>query len=373
MSNWKVAKYQVEVFPHPNADKLQIVRAGEFQLVSGKGNYKTGDVVIVAPDKSVLGNGDMIREYEKYLSGSKKNRVKQAQLRGEISQGITWPTTQEVLEATFGERIADLILAAPLDEDISELMDIVKYEPPIPSALAGQVKGIEVKGKEVHLHRHDCVHLGAFAKEFDPEEQVIVTEKVHGSQFNYAVNFTKDGITEIVTSKGLLGKGLQILEDAGNAYWQAVRNDGLREKVVQLASTFITTPDDDLNFTIHVIGEVVPVQVGYSYGFTKSTALIYEVVVNGEHLHFYHTDGFGGKTLDEYFNWVPIVYIGKFKDADLYELCKGKEAVSGKELHIREGIVVVPQEMRKVKGGTWLKVKVINPKYAAKETGEEIN
>ena len=69
--------------------------------------------------------------------------------------------------------------------------------------------------------------------------------------------------------------------------------------------------------------------------------------------------------------WVPIVYIGRFGDADLKSLCKGNEMVSGKELHIREGVVVRPVVMRFAEDGTRLFLKVINPAY--KETGEEFN
>jgi hypothetical protein len=45
--------------------------------------------------------------------------------------------------------------------------------------------------------------------------------------------------------------------------------------------------------------------------------------------------------------------------------------VSGKELHIREGVVLRPYIDRDAKDGTKLRLKIINPAY--KETGEEIN
>jgi len=45
--------------------------------------------------------------------------------------------------------------------------------------------------------------------------------------------------------------------------------------------------------------------------------------------------------------------------------------VSGKQLHIREGVVVRPYVDRRASDGRRLALKLINPKY--KETGEEIN
>jgi len=80
--------------------------------------------------------------------------------------------------------------------------------------------------------------------------------------------------------------------------------------------------------------------------------------------------------------WVPIIYDGTLNleskervdfilPKDVVELCKGKELVSGKELHIREGVVLRPYIDRDAKDGTKLRLKIINPSY--KETGEEIN
>jgi hypothetical protein len=90
MSNWKVSKEKIELFVHPNADSLEIGKVGSYQVVVQKGLYNTGDEVIFAPEKSIL-TGDIKQEFEKYLSGSDKNRVKAVRLRNEISSGIIIP------------------------------------------------------------------------------------------------------------------------------------------------------------------------------------------------------------------------------------------------------------------------------------------
>jgi hypothetical protein len=94
--------------------------------------------------------------------------------------------------------------------------------------------------------------------------------------------------------------------------------------------------------------------------------------------------------------WVPIVFDGNIvldkKEVVIYsdtekgihktridfilpknivDLCKGNELVSGKEVHIREGVVLRPYIDRTATDGTKLRLKIINPAY--KETGEEIN
>lgn len=364
--DWKVSKEVAEVFEHPNADALEIVRLGSYQLVSGKGNYKTGDVVIIVPEKSVLSNGTMLKEYEKYLTGPKKDRVKSIQLRGEVSQGITWPLNK--LEEAFGERISDLVNAHPESEDISELLGIVKYEPIIPANLAGvQAKipyGVVVK-------KHDVLQYGAFSNEFDPEERVIITEKLHGTQLNYTLSRKYSDVEggfefiEVVASKGVVNNGLCLKEDVGNTYWQAVKNDALIEKAKYLLDHY--EGDNEATVTIH--GEVVPVQGGYNYGFTKPTVRVFNVVITNSNESY----ELQGSEVGTVVSWVPVLYDGPLKDVDVYELSKGKEQVSGRELHIKEGIVIQPYIPRCTSKGDKLKVKVINPKYASKENGEELS
>ena len=63
MSNWTVFKTKIEVFTHPNADALNIGKVGTYQVVVQKGLYQTGDVVVFAPEKSVL-TGDIKAAFE---------------------------------------------------------------------------------------------------------------------------------------------------------------------------------------------------------------------------------------------------------------------------------------------------------------------
>jgi RNA ligase (TIGR02306 family) len=379
MSDWKVFKGPVEILPHPNADSLCIIKVGEYQLVSSLSNgYVPGQMVIVMPDKTVIHNEDMRLEEEKYLTGPKKNRVRTVQLRGEVSQGATYPVN--LLANIYPERTVDLVEAAEPFADISELLEMSKYEPPIPKELQGQVQGLRLFGDrealQIPIHRHDVYQWGAFASEFDPEENVIVTEKVHGSQINYVFARSRNGeVTETVTSKGLLKNDLTLVESGSNSYWQGVRNSGLREACGKLATLVALSAEADEDIIIHVMGELVPVQKGFSYGFTKPAVLVYSVQVNGAFLRYNQTYSDSYLRINDIFPWVPVIAHTKLAHLDVYELAKGKETVSGNELHIREGIVVTPEIMRKDERHqqTWLSLKVINPKYAAKETGEEVS
>lgn len=362
MSNFKVSKEKISLFTHPNADSLSIGKVGSYQVVVQKGLYNDGDDVVFAPEKSVL-TGAIKDEFEKYLVGPNKDRVKAVRLRGEISSGIIIPIH---LVPNFN--------SIEVGSDVSDALGISKYEPPIPTQLAGKVKSFDMP----FIGQHDCEHANVYVNDLINGERVVITEKVHGSQFILAHNI--DTNETIVSSKGLLKSGLTIEESDENTYWIASKNDNILDKIRNNFSSGV----------VQVFGEVIPVQSGYSYGQTKPTTRIFDVRLNGESIPYdMVADEF--KTL-----WVPVVFDGNISleekeiviysdpergihktrtdyllPKDIVDMCKGNELVSGNEIHIREGVVLRPYVDRVAKDGTKLRLKIINPAY--KETGEEIS
>jgi len=362
MSQWKVSKQKIEIFGHPNADSLLIGKVGTYQVVVQKGLYEDGDEVVFAPEKSIL-SGKIKEEFEKYLSGSDKNRVKSVRLRGEISSGIIIPNH---LVPGFEKYEIGL--------DISEKLNITKHEPPIPIQLAGKVKSYSMP----FVGSHDCEHAGVYVNELIDGERVVMTSKIHGSQVIYALNLDND--EEIISSKGLLKKGLTIEESDENSYWIAAKNTSLKELI---KANF-------KNGVVQIFGEVVPIQSGFTYGHKNPHILIFDIRFNGESIPY--------DLVPKDFNklWVPVLYDGVlvldkkeiviFSDVSkninktridyllpnwIQKLSEGKERVSGKELHIEEGLVIRPYIDRRAKDGTPLRLKVISKFY--KENGEEIN
>lgn len=373
MSNWKVSKEKISLFTHTNADTLVLGKVGSYQVVVQKGLYSDGDIVVFAPEKSVL-TGEIKSEFEKYLVGPNKDRVKGVRLRGEISSGIIIPP--------FLVPNLDLF---EIGEDVSEKLGITHYEPPIPPQLAGKVKSYNME----HVGYHDCEHANIYVNELVNGERVIISEKIHGSQFILAHNIELD--ETIVSSKGLLKSGLTIEESEENTYWIASKNDLIVEKIKN-------------NYTegiIQIFGEVIPVQSGFTYGKTKPTIGIFDIRLNGTSIPY--------DLVSEDFKslWVPIIYDGPINlneneiilyvlvkrsygtsgedeslsikktkidytlPAEIIDMSKGMELVSGSSLHIREGIVMSPYIDRNATDGTRLRLKILNPKY--KESGEEIN
>lgn len=362
MSQWRVSKEKIELFVHPNADALELGKVGSYQVVVQKGLYESGDEVIFAPEKSVL-TGQVKSEFENYLAGPEKDRVKAVRLRGEISSGIIIP-----------KHLVPGFEMFNLGEDVSEKLGITKYEPPIPTQLAGKVKSFDMP----FIGNHDCEHANVYVNDLIKGERVVITEKVHGSQFILA-HEVETGQT-IVSSKGMLKSGLSIEESDDNTYWIATKNDDIVGRITRNFDSGV----------VQVFGEVIPVQKGYNYGQVKPTVRIFDVRVNGESIPY-------DKVPSEFITiWVPVIYDGNlnleekevliYEDSergirktrvdnilpkDVVDLCKGKELVSGKGVHIREGMVIRPYVDRNAKDGTKLRLKIINPAY--KESGEELS
>lgn len=345
MSDWKVSVEQIGLFPHPNADALELGKVGSYQVVVQKGLYKNGDTVAFAPEKSVLPSS--IKEpWEKYLSGAEKNRVKPATLRGELSCGIIIP--METITNTIG-RVPNI------GEDISKEMGITQYIPPIPTSLSGQVKPFRDLINQIG-GSHDCEQLRVYQDQYVQGERVVVTEKVHGSQCIITNDIETAEVT--ITSKGLRKAGLH-LENNGNSYWVAYLNN----RMVNIFLDVIAHHNPKT--VVRMFGELVPCQKGYNYGHTNTKILLFDIRVDGHSIPYDQVPQSAKDT------WVPVLYDGPFDMSVIAPMREGKEQVSGKELHIREGVVVAPYIDRKAFDGTRLRNKLINPSY--KETDDAFN
>ncbi len=126
---------------HPNADAIEFAVIDGYRSIVKKGEFAPGDLVAYIPESSLLPEELLKRlnlwDAEKgcgKLTGKEGNRVKAIKLRGELSQGICYLMPGD---------------ARHEGEDVSLLLGITKYEPPIPVSMAGEVFNA---GQELTLH-----------------------------------------------------------------------------------------------------------------------------------------------------------------------------------------------------------------------------
>lgn len=150
--------------PIPCADAIEKATVLGWQLVVKKGEFQVNDLAVYCEIDSILPDWPAF-EFLK----PRGMRIRTVRLRGQISQGICFPLS--VLPA--GVEVVE-------DADCTDVLGIVKYEPPIPACLSGVMKGsfpsFIPKTDETRVQVLQPV-LDAYAG-----ERCVVTEKLDGAQ-----------------------------------------------------------------------------------------------------------------------------------------------------------------------------------------------
>lgn len=349
MSTFSCRVEAITIQPHPNADRLEIGKVGEFPVVVGKGLYKTGDLVAYLPEASVLPEA-LIAELELTgkLAGREKNRVVAMRLRDSYSLGLC-------------------VRARPhwkLGDDVTAELGVTKYEPEIPTHLAGEV---------YNAGRDKCVsydienwqrHPGVFPK----GEEVVYSEKCHGTFA--AIGIASDG-TVIVHSKGLGAQGLAFKLDAEK------NTSNVYVKTLYLDERY----HERLRPGEYVLGEIMGggVQKDFTYGVKRPIFRVFDVTTSS-------TEGIDGNldrtwlddaALDAFckergFVRVPILYRGPFSADLLQQHANGNTTFD--DTHMREGVVVRPvvERSAEIDGRTQrAQLKFVSEAYRLRKGGTE--
>ncbi|MEU6946463.1 RNA ligase (ATP) [Streptomyces sp. NPDC046316] len=354
MSTLRVTAETLAVHAHPNADALELAQVGLYRAVVAKGAYRSGDVAVYIPEQAVLPTA-LVDELglTGRLAGKASDRVKAVRLRGELSQGIVCRP----------KALADVDLAAAVAEgtDFADLLGITKWVPPIPPTMSG-----DVEVAPDLLPWVDIENLQRYPDIFEPGEPVVLTEKLHGTACLTTYS-AEDGRVQ-VSSKGFGAKGLALQEDPRNLYWRAVHGHGVPAVAARLAARLgarrvglfaevYGAGVQDLGYGANARGE----QVGYAV-FDVSAEIDgqvrwldpAEVLEPGE------------------LPLVPRLYAGPYDLDVVVGLASGRETVSGRELHLREGVVIRPATERysPVVGGRAI-AKAVSPAYLTRKGGTE--
>lgn len=353
MSTLRVTAEVLTVHEHPNADALELAQVGLYRAVVTKGAYRTGETAVYIPEQSVLPAG-LIEELglTGRLAGGNADRVKAVRLRGELSQGIV--CRPKALADV------DLTRAAADGTDFAERLGITKWVPPIPPTMNG-----DVESAPDLLPWVDIENIQRYPDIFTPGEPVVLTEKLHGSAC-LLTYFAEDGRVQ-VSSKGFGAKSLALKEDPRNLYWRAVHGHGVAGAAARLAELLGAR-------RVGIFGEVYGAGVqDLTYGADgRRDTLGYAVFdvsaeIDGQVRWLDATD-----LLDGELPLVPRLYEGPYDVARVLEVATGRETVSGRELHLREGVVIRPATERysPVTGGRAI-AKAVSPAYLTRKGGTE--
>jgi RNA ligase (TIGR02306 family) len=204
-----------DIQPIEGADMIELAIVDGWKVVVAKNvNHKVGDLVVYCEIDSFLPikeEFEFLRKgsYKKMVDGTEGFRLRTIKLRGQVSQGLILPIhTLPLLEMVHE------------GQDVTEMLGIVKYEPPIPAELAGKVKGLFPS----FLRKTDEERIQNLSGEIETwkDKTFYVTEKLDGSSATF---YYKDG------EFGVCSRNLELLETEDNTFWKFARQVDLENKM----------------------------------------------------------------------------------------------------------------------------------------------
>ena len=225
-----------EIAPIIDADKICHYRVDGWWIVDSVGRYQVNDLAVYIEIDSwcphelapFLSKGKEPREY----NGVKGERLKTVKLRGAVSQGLLLPIQTGIggypfIKNSIGEHI---VVQEGLD--VTELLGVQKWEPPIPAQLRGKIAGIFPSW----LRKTDEDRIQNCFKDVSPRlnESWVIEEKVDGSSMTVGYRkcdfiLDKDGqpIPEefVVCSRNLSLK----LEDEDNTFVRIAKESSIQD------------------------------------------------------------------------------------------------------------------------------------------------
>lgn len=304
-----------DVRPHGNADALELATIGGWQVVVRKGAYQTGDAVVYFEQGTTLPREWAERfGVTQYLSektdidGARVLVVHRAKLRGEPSFGLV--VTPEIGMA--------------LGQDVTAHYGAAKFRPPV------KVSAGDAESDHPQFPAYtDIENLRSHADIFRPDELVVATEKIHGT--NCRVGFVVESdVPVLMAGSRTLRRRRPEGELAASTYWFPWSLEPVQALMRALMA------DEHAQAVLY--GEVYGKGVqSYDYGQRGIGFRAFDLMVNGTYLDY----ALFADLCDEYgVERVPPIYIGGYDLAQIRAASEGPSVVGG--AHGREGVVVRP-------------------------------
>lgn len=342
------------VYPHPNADKLDIVPIKGWQCIVAKNAYSVGDKVVYFQPDSLIPIDPWATKFGvvKYLSTNVRypgmGRVKSISLRGQPSSGLIVKAD----DPSWKE-----------GKDVSDYYGVQKYEPP-PST---KTSGGDIDSEHAQFRVYtEIENLRNFPDIFQEGEEVVITEKLHGS--NGRIGFVagqwmagsherrrKQPIKKRTGFPALLEK-IRLLkpftldqsmdEVRANKYWYPYSISEVRAMVSgavkSLVKFSLPPPSGNTNDNnIIVYGELIgtPYQGKFNYGQKQGELgfRVFDISCNLQYLDWTLFESLCNKYKVQ---MVPVLYRGPFSMDVVKKYAAGDTTMGA--TNIREGVVIRP-------------------------------
>ena len=372
-----------EILPHPNADSLGIVYIGGYQCVVKKDNFLVGDLALyIQPDTIVPATEPFKflwadREFADGTIPERLRRITVRRFRKEWSEGLLMPLKDfhELYnwnnQHEGGLSGYDYYIGTPKvseGDDVAELLGFTHYEEPepVPNINRGQqYKGLpkSLRGwfwyilAKLHIYRpavygadqckapkqfcpvYDVEGFKNYPRTFSADEDVIVTEKIHGSNARY-----------IFTSAD------QKMHVGSHNYWKSEKSTCIWRRALKEFPWIEAFCRAYPNHTVY--GEIVPTQSGYRYGCKENEIKFFVFdVLKPDGTYYDKACLFSNEYID-HSKLVPILGVGKFDLEAIKKHIEGSAKSTLDSSHLMEGLVICSAKERIVRGPGRAQLKI---------------
>ncbi len=286
-----------KIEPHPNADRLSLVRIYGYTVCIRNDDFSEGDLAVyIEPDYLV----DSSRPEFTFLKG--QERIKVRRFRGVLSQGL-------LIRAPEGAKEGD---------EMMEALGLRRYEPPLPLSTMGE----SVAGPDGFFPVYDVESWRRYRDLLNLDEEIVVTEKIHGASGRYLFRGGQMHVS---------GRSDWKKEDETVIYWRAVKQQPWIETFCRAHPELV------------LYGEVFGRVQDLRYGAGRND-IFFRAFDLLEDRNWLPYDRMAALLTPD--QRVPQVYRGPYSPEKLEELADGPSLIPLAD-HLREGIVVRPLEERR--------------------------
>jgi RNA ligase (TIGR02306 family) len=424
MAEFECPVVKLKIKEHKNADRLEIAIIEGYECVVAKDEFKTGDLAVYIPEQAIVPD-DLIENLglTGRLAGPDHNRVKAIKLRGVLSQGLICPLkfipggnklkigedcTEKLeivkYEPTIPAKLSgDVWNAGPERTIRYDIQNIKKY----PQILEDEERVVITE----KLHGTWCMiaqlapclwdennarqglvvaskgraDRGLGIKHPVPPRPLKVLEwlqlvcwklldKILSKIIRYrpgpkivTYNQLDWKFKRLISAKNKVTdkiKNLRRIElgvNVDNVYWRVAKQLEIQDKILSLP--------DSLTYSYFVLGEVIGIQ-DLHYGANKNLDFrVFDIYKKSHEKPNAFTSRFlNDEELDSAckrmeLERVPVLYRGPFSQEAVEKYTNGKETITGKELHVREGVVIRSQKERYDPSIGRVQLKSVSEKY----------
>lgn len=320
MSSHACPVVRIKKLPHPNADSLSIQEINGWEVCMRTDEWEDGSLAVYVPPDYVVPDSPLFR----WLAGSSKNwqRIKAKRFRGRYSYGILVPAPDGL----------------QLGEDAMSKLGIVRWEPPEPSGFGIGANSDNEAPPPGVWPKYDVENYQPYNWVLQPGEEVVVTEKIHGTNARFLA----------LEGKQWAGSRTQWKAEGTNCVWREClkQNPWIAEWCQEHPGLLL-------------YGEVYGWVQKLRYGARPGQLFFapFDILDRGQWLDY---DDARSLLPDQ---WVPVLYRGPFDPDKCRELALLDSTLAP---HISEGVVIRPVVNRYERDLGRVQLKLVSARYLEK-------